>query len=136
MIILKNENELYELRTAVELNKVGVKNLEVADVKNKEFLKVIRGGGNLDSKEIIEVVMGIVRELMVSMVHRDEFMGMRAETGTLQKQLNDLKEFRQKIESQCIDDHFKIINKEHALQEHGIRMDHLSCELNDARSKI
>ena len=54
-------------------------------------------------------MMGMVKELQMSMVHRDEFMDVRAETGTLLTQINELKVFKTKTEQRCVDDHYMLI---------------------------
>ena len=53
-----------------------------------------KAGKNLDAKTIIDTVIGITNKVQVDMVHKDEFLDLRAETGGILSTINTLTVFK------------------------------------------
>ena len=43
----------------------------------------LNNAGNLDGKQILESVISITQEVSVNMVHKEEYLDLKAETGNL-----------------------------------------------------
>ena len=60
----------------------------------------------MDSKQLIETVMSITSDVQINMVHKDDFLDLKAESGNLLKNVHDLNVFQQKQEVKQTDDHY------------------------------
>ena len=47
----------------------------------------------MDSKQLIEAVMSITSDVQINMVHKDDFLDLKAESGNLLKNVHDLNVF-------------------------------------------
>ena len=65
-----------------------------------------KAGKNLDAKTIIDTVIGITNKVQVDMVHKDEFLDLRAETGGILSTINTLTVFKTDQEQKQVSDHY------------------------------
>ena len=136
LTVLKNQNETNEQKTSLQHLLERIKTLETSNKKTDNFMKVLFNGGSIDTKSIVDAIMSIVKELQMSMVHRDEFMDVRAETGTLFKQVNELKVFRSSTEQRSVDDHYKLYELEHFYLTQKAEFEQSKLAIHDTKVKL
>ncbi len=61
--------------------------------------------------------MSITSEVQVNMVHKEEFLDLKAESGELLSHVNELKVFRKSAEDKMTEDHYQIIKNTHIVEE-------------------
>lgn len=69
----------------------------------------------LDSSQIIEKIVAITSGVSVNMVHKDEFLDLRAETGEMLSKVNELNNFKERVEQNVVDDHYQVIKNQHQI---------------------
>ena len=123
--VLNSENTINEVRTNVLEHTEKIKKLEGACETSEKLGEYLEGKKEMDSKELSQCIIGLTKGFKVSMVHKDEFMDMRAESGLMQRQLNELKIFRETIEQRSHNDHYTIIKNTHTTQENQLSLENL-----------
>ena len=81
MDILKNSNKLADEHRKMEQFFERMAKLEDSNKKAFEIQKTLTDTGKLDGKEIIEKVISITQEVQMNMIHKEEFLDLKAETG-------------------------------------------------------
>ena len=65
----------------------------------------------------------------MNVVHKEEFLDLKAETGTLLSQINELNVFKTSTSGSLTDDHYKLIKTEHDTQENTINIGQQHLEI-------
>ena len=114
--MLKNENRINENLHAFDGLTKRIEQIEKAGSKMDKVTSVIAGKGErLDSKSLIEAIMSVTNDVQVNMVHRDEFLDMRAEVGNLLESVNDLSLFKKTADQRIVDDHYQMVKNTHLI---------------------
>ena len=117
LAVLKNENLVNELKSTVFDDTDRLRKLELGTDTAERLAAHLEGKRHIDTRELSNYLINITREFQVSMVHKDEFMDLRAETGIMQHQMNELNVFKESIGQQSIDDHLNLIKNTHTIHE-------------------
>jgi len=98
MDILKNENLFLEGKLQQDQISKQVDIMQNLNSQGQELQKKLSLMDGLDSTKILEEVVRITTESQLRCVHKDEFLDLRAETGEMVNNINELKVFRMKLE--------------------------------------
>lgn len=83
MEAMRTENRVLENNRKLESTLSRINNLESTHRKGAKLSYALANAAQLDGKQIIEAVMEVTQEVQVNMVHKDEFLDLRAETGNI-----------------------------------------------------
>ena len=71
----------------------------------------------------------------MNMVHKDEFLDLRAETGNLQTALHEVRLFKENIGQSQVDDHYQVVKNAHFIQEMQHSMENIRRDLEKCVEK-
>lgn len=130
--VLRNQNLNSENDQMTQKVNSRLVNLETMFGKANKVNDMLSSNKNLNAQEIIQSVMSITQEVQASMIHRDEFNDLRAETGSLLSTVNELNIWKKDATQKMTDDHYSIIQNVHSCQELKITQTEQQLELKKA----
>ena len=92
--------------------------------------------GKLDGKGILESVIAVTSEAQTNMVHRDEFLDLKAETGEVISEVHELCVFKESFDKKQRDDHFKLMEGLETLSRLNDSYEHSMIDFDKAKAKI
>ena len=85
---LRNDNRIVEEGRSLQGLITRIGQIEGSNIQTSKIDDLLGNTNDLDAKKIIDAVKKITQEMQLNMVHKDEFLDLRAETGNLLQNMN------------------------------------------------
>ena len=133
---MRNQNRILENNRRLEDTLSRINNLENIHRKGTKLENALANAANLDGRQIIEAVLEVTSEIQVNMVHKDEFLDLRAETGDILTSLQNNNVKFEQMQQQQTDDHYGMVANTQRNEDMLVMIEQMKADLTKLEMKV